>query len=400
MDLPALAEEMRLWNQHHAAPLKGQIIAHDNDRDPDRRLRIGYVSPDFYAHVSEYFLDPLLKNHDHKKFEIVVYADVRRPDESTKRFEGYADLWHLTYGMDDQTLADRIRQDKIDVLVDLKLHTVGNRLLVFARKPAPVQTSWLGYPGTTGLDTMDWRLSDRFLEPPEGPATVAAASAERAAYLPDCFWCYDPMASEPSVNALPAKTAGFITFGSLNTFGKINDMTLELWLATLKAVARSRLLLLAPPGSARRRVSDKFRAAGVDANRLEFLDRLPRPRYLRTYQRIDICLDTYPCSGHTTSFDALWMGVPVVSLVSPTVMGRATFSQLSNLNFQELAALRPEDFVSIAAKLAGDLPRLAELREGLRKRMVESPLMDGPRFARGVEAAYRQIWKNWVQSPG
>ena len=400
VDLPALAEEMRLWNQIHSAPLKSLIPTHDNDRDPDRRLRIGYVSSDFGVHVSEYFLDPLLKNHDHERFEIFVYAQVSQPDDSTQRFQKYADQWRITGNLDDPALADQIRQDKIDILVDLKLHTVGNRLLAMARKPAPVQVSWLGYPGTSGLDTIDWRLTDRFLEPQDGAPTVAAASAERPAYLPDCFWCYDPIVPEPHVNPLPAKTANFITFGSLNALIKVNNTTLDLWLATLSAVPNSRLLMLAPAVSARRRVTDKFRAAGIDQSRIEFVDRLPRPLYLRTYHRIDICLDTYPCSGHSTSCDALWMGVPIVTLVSPTVMGRATFSQLSNLNLQHLAAHRPEDFPVIAAKLAGDIPALAQLRETLRPRMTESPLMDGPRFARGVETAYRKIWQHWLQSPG
>jgi protein O-GlcNAc transferase len=400
VDLSAAAEEMRKWNDHHAAPLRAQIRPHENDRDPDRRLRIGYVSSDFCAHVSEYFLDPLLRNHDHKNFEIVCYAQVPDPDESTKRFQTYADLWHFVDKMNDDALADQIRQDKIDILVDLKLHTVGNRLLTFARKPAPVQVSWLGYPGTTGVDTIDWRLTDRFLEPPDGPPTVRAPGTERAARLPDCFWCFDPMAKDPPVGALPAKNAGHITFGSLNTFGKVNDTTLDLWLAALAAVPSSRLLVLSPAGSCRRRVTDKFRAKGVEATRVEFIDRLPRPKYLRTYNRIDIALDTFPCSGHTTSFDAMWMGVPVVTLVSPTVMGRATYTQLSNLNLQHLAAQTPEAFGKIAADLAGDLSRLAEMRAALRPRMQESPLMDGPRFARGVEAAFRDIWKDFCKSAG
>jgi protein O-GlcNAc transferase len=399
MDLAATAEEMRQWNEYHAAPLKSQISSQENDRDPDRRIRIGYVSSDFCSHASEYFLDPLLRHHDRAQFEIVCYAQVPQPDESTKRFHDYADVWHFTQAMSDEALADQIRQDKIDILVDLKLHTVGNRLLAFARKPAPVQVSWLGYPGTTGVDTIDYRLTDRFLEPEGGPPTVAAPGNERPVRLPDCFWCYDPMSREPAVAPLPAKTANFITFGSLNTFGKVSDATLEMWLATLASVGASRLLMLAPPGSCRRRVTDKFRAAGVDPIRVEFVDRQPRAKYLRLFNRIDISLDTYPCSGHTTSFDSLWMGVPVVTLISPTVMGRATFTQLSNLNLQRLAAATPREFAKIAADLAGDIPRLAELRDSLRPRMLESPLMDGPRFAGGVEAAFRQIWKDFCRSP-
>jgi protein O-GlcNAc transferase len=400
MDLTTMAAEMHRWNELFSAPLKSQIRPHENDRDPDRTLRIGYLSTDFCSHVSEYFIDPLLRNQDRQNFQIICYAQIPQPDESTKRFQSYADLWHFTHTMDDQTLADQIRKDKIDILVDLKLHTLGNRLPALAQRPAPIQISWLGYPGTSGLDTIDYRITDRFLEPPGAPPTVASASSERPIRLPDCFWCYDPMSTEPAVSQLPAKNAGFITFGSLNAFAKINDSLLELWAQTLAVVPSSRMIILAPPGSPRQRVLAKFRSTGVDPDRIEFVDRLPRQKYLRVFNRIDIALDTYPCSGHTTSLDSLWMGVPVVSLISPTVMGRPTYSQLSHLDLQHLATDDPKNFPKIAADLAADFPRLAELRASLRLRMRESPLMDGPRFARAMESIFRQIWKDYCRSSG
>ena len=225
-DARAIQEECASWNQQHAEPLKEFIRPHTNCPDPERRLRIGYVSPDFREHVDSFFAIPLLSNQDHRQFEVFCYGSVVRPDLLTERVRGYVDVWRNTVGLSDQQLADMIRSDQIDILVDLKLHTANNRLLVFARKPAPVQVCWLGYPGTTGLSTIDYRLTDPYLDP---PGLFDAFYSEESIRLPDTFWCYDPLTDRPTVNALPALNNGVVTFGCLNNFCKINDECLALW---------------------------------------------------------------------------------------------------------------------------------------------------------------------------
>jgi protein O-GlcNAc transferase len=296
-----------------------------------------------------------------------------------------------------------IRTDRIDILVDLTMHMRQNRLLAFARKPAPVQVAWLAYPGTTGLSTMDYRLTDPHLDPPavspvEPPGTDESVYAERTIRLPDTFWCYDPLATEPAVNPLPALETGRITFGCLNNFCKVNDNLLSLWAKILRQVENSRLLLLAPMGNCRPRTLEHFRNDGVDPARIEFVEFQSREKYLATYNRIDLGLDTFPYNGHTTSLDSFWMGVPVITLVGNTPAARAGWCQLSNLGLAELAGRTPDEFVRIAVELASDLPRLQQLRSTLRARMEQSPLMDAPKFARNIEAAYRQMWRTWCES--
>jgi protein O-GlcNAc transferase len=280
------------------------------------------------------------------------------------------------------------------VLVDLTLHTRNNRLAVFAYKPAPVQATFAGYPGSTGLDTIDYRLTDPYLDP---PGLSDEYYSETSLRLPDTFWCYHPLVDELTVNALPAQTHGYITFGCLNNFCKINEEVLELWARVLKAVDRSRLMILCPEGSPRQSVLHLLRREGIDLDRIDLIGRCRRAKYLELYHRFDLGLDTFPYNGHTTSLDSFWMGVPVVTLVGKTIVGRAGFSQLTNLGLPELISHTPEQYVEIAKGLASDLPRLAELRRTLRPRMQSSPLMDAPRFARNIEAAYRQMWRNWCQ---
>jgi protein O-GlcNAc transferase len=389
--LPAVVEELRKWNQRRAVPLRGEIRAHDNQPDPDRRLRIGYVSADFRYHACSFFLAPLLRHHDHQAFEIFLYSQLDNGDWMTEKFQSYADQWRKTIGVSDKDVAEQIRRDKIDILVDAKLHCAENRLMVLAHKPAPIQVSWLGYPGSSGLETMDYRVSDENLE----PGGSVYPFAEQPIQIQDCFWSYDPLASEPAVNALPALSVGHVTFGSLNNFCKNSDLTLRLWASALNAVPDSRLHVLAPKGSARKRFVEKMTGHGIDAGRIEFLDHIPREDYLKYYHRIDICLDTLPYNGHTTSLDALWMGVPVVTLPGGTPPGRVGVTHAKNLKMPELVASGEQDFSKVAAKLASDLPALDRLRQSLRGRMEKSPLMDGPGFARKMEQAYRQIWKKW-----
>jgi len=393
MDALAIAREQRRWNECYAAALGQDIQGYANDRNPERRLRIGYVSADFWDHASAHFLLPLLENHDPAQVELFAYAQVLRPDAMTEHFQALFSQWRNTVGLSDEQVAQQIRADQIDVLVDLKLHTGENRLLVFARKPAPVQVTWLGYPGSTGLTAIDYRLSDPYLDPSGMDESIYS---EQTVRLPDSFWCYDPLAGRDiPVNGLPVLANGFITFGCLNNFNKINENLLVLWAQVLRQVDKSRLLLMAPEGAHRQRTVDRLALEGIDPGRVEFVPRQPRRDYLQLYHRIDAGLDSFPVNGHTTSLDSFWMGVPVVTLVGPTAMGRAGWCQLSNLGLNELAGHSAEQFVTIAVGLASDLPRLVDLRATLRPRMAASPLMDAPRFAGNIEAAYRRMWHKY-----
>ncbi|QEH37623.1 TPR repeat-containing protein YrrB [Aquisphaera giovannonii] len=387
-----ILEEHLRWSRRHAEPLSGSAGPHANARDPGRRLRVGYVSPDFRDHAESFFTVPLLEAHDHQGFEIFCYADISRPDGITARLRACADAWRETTGLDDAQLARLIREDGIDILVDLTMHMGGNRLLAFARRPAPVQACWLAYQGTTGLSTIDYRLTDRLIDP---PGRHDDDYVERSIRLPDAFWCYDPLADGPSANRLPALDRGHVTFGCLNNFCKVNARVLSLWAKVLLAVDRSTLILLAPEGSARQRASDLLEGEGVGRDRLAFVGRQPRASYLELHHLIDIGLDTFPYNGQTTTLDAFWMGVPVVSLAGATAPSRAGLSLLSHLGLPELAAESPDEFVGIAASLAADLPRLASLRRALRPSLEASPLMDPHRFARGIEGAYRAMWHRW-----
>jgi predicted O-linked N-acetylglucosamine transferase (SPINDLY family) len=392
-DARAIADEQRRWNSQHAGPLALSIQPHSNDRDPDRRLRIGYVSPDFREHVIGYNMLPLLANHSAQDFEVFCYSAVTRVDAITEQFKVHADCWRDIEDVTDEALAAQIRADGIDILVDLTLHLDSNRLMAFTIKPAPVQVTFAGYPGSTGLTAIDYRLSDPHLDPPGMDESIYS---EKTVRLSHSFWCYDSLdCSDIPVNSLPAMENGFVTFGCLNNFCKINDSVLRLWAGVLRAVPDSRLLLLAPEDVQRRYVLDCLKKENIDRERIEFVARQPRREYLESHHRIDLGLDTLPYNGHTTSLDSLWMGVPVVTLVGRTVVGRAGVSQLMNLDLPELIAESPEEYGRIAAVLAADLPRLAQLRSTLRGRMQDSPLMDARGFARDIEAAYRQMWRQY-----
>jgi predicted O-linked N-acetylglucosamine transferase (SPINDLY family) len=394
-DLPQIRLEHQRWYERHAAPLTMSIVPHENDRSPDRRLRVGYVSPDFRFHAESFFTVPLLSAHDHERFEIFCYADVARPDQITDRLRSYADVWRDITRLNDEQLAALVRQDRIDVLVDLTLHMGRNHLLAFARKPAPVQACWLAYQGTTGLRAMDYRITDAVVDP---PGLHDAYYVEESVRLADAFWCYEPLEHDSQVNALPALKNGFVTFGSLNNFCKVNSPLLALWAQVLHAVDRSRLVLLAPEGPHRERALRIFAEHGVSRDRITLIAKLPRAEYLALHANIDIALDTVPYNGQTTTFDALWMGVPVITLVGRTAVGRAGMSILGHLGMPEFVAHGPEQFLGIASDLARDLPRLTSLRSALRDRLQQSCLMDAPRFARNMEAVYRGIWQRWCGS--
>jgi predicted O-linked N-acetylglucosamine transferase (SPINDLY family) len=382
-----ILEECLRWNARFAAPLAPRTNLSPGARDA-RRLKIGYVSADFREHCQSLFTLPLLSNHDRGSFEIFCYSSVEREDDHTRRAMACADTWRAVRTLDDAALCEVIRADRIDILMDLTMHMAGGRPQLFARKPAPVQIAWLAYPGTTGIAAMDYRLSDPRLDP-DG---FEAHYSERTIHLADSFWCYDPLATQPEVNGLPALERGHITLGCLNNPCKLTGATLALWGAVLRALPDSRLLLMAPAGRHRRSLLARLDAQQIVPRRVDFVEFRPRADYLRTYHEIDFALDTFPYNGHTTSLDALWMGVPTVTRVGRTSVGRGGLSQLHHLQLLELAADTDSRFLEAAVSLAGDLPRLAGLRQSLRARLERSPLMDGARFARSIEAAYRRAW--------
>jgi predicted O-linked N-acetylglucosamine transferase (SPINDLY family) len=387
-----IAEEHQRWYQRFGEPVKRFILPHANDRDPNRRLRIGYVSPEFCDHVTGRYMVPLLEHHDREDFEILCYAAVARPDKLTERFRQLAQHWRSTVGLADEALAEMIRRDGVDILVDLTQHMAGNRLPMFARKPAPVQVSFAGYPDSAGLESIEYRISDRWLE---GACRNEDEKTREKVYWVDSFWCYDPCGAELEVNSLPAIESGRVTFGCLNNFCKVNEPLIDLWAEALSKVTHSRLLLLSPVGSHRQRTLEAFERKGIDASHVEFFEFRPRSEYLRLYHQVDIALDSFPCNGHTTSLDSLWMGVPVVSLAGNSRLSRAGLSQLTNLGMPELVARSEAEYVRIAEGLARDLPRLSQIRSTLRRRMEASVLMDAPRFTRQIEQAYRKMWMRW-----
>jgi protein O-GlcNAc transferase len=391
LEAAPILEECRRWNARFAARLRPH---EPHERTLNRRLRIGYVSADFRDHCQALFTLPLLSRHDHAAFEIFCYSSVLRPDELTARIRALADVWRDARALDDAALAQQIRADRIDILVDLTMHMAGGRPLLFARKPAPLQIAWLAYPGTTGNAAIDYRLSDARLDPPGWDAHYS----ERTIRLADSFWCYDPLTDQPTVNELPALQRGYLTLGCLNNPCKLTEATLRPWAGVMQALPTAKLLLMAPPGRHRRRLSQRLAAHGITADRVDFVGFRPRADYLRSYHEIDLGLDTLPYNGHTTSLDSFWMGVPVITRVGQTCVGRAGLSQLYQLDLQDLAAETDDAFVMTAAALGTDWPRLAALRQSLRARLERSPLMDGARFARQIEAAYRLVWREYCET--
>ncbi len=388
-----LLQEHREWNRRHAAPLATEIPRHPNAPDPNRRLRIGYVSPDFRDHPVGRFMLPLIAAHDRKAVEVICYADVLASDDVAKKIHRHCHGWRDITGMPDAMVSHQVRLDQIDILVDLTMHMTGNRLLVFARKPAPVQVTYLAYCSTTGLEAIDYRISDPHLDPEETESYV-----EKTMRI-ESYWCYAASPEAPLPNALPALASGEVTFGCLNGFGKVSDAALATWARVLLAVPRSRLLLHANPGGHRDRTQGLLERLGVSPGRCEFVGLSNLAEYFRLYHRIDIALDPFPYAGGTTTCDALWMGVPVVTLRGLMAIGRGGVSILKTLGISEWIAQHETEYVEIAARVAADLPALARWRSTLRQRMVQSPLMDAGRCARELESAYRKMWKNWCSAP-
>ncbi|HEX4055050.1 MAG TPA: tetratricopeptide repeat protein [Tepidisphaeraceae bacterium] len=391
-DAPAILQETRNWNQRHAKPLKHLIRPRANNRDPGRRLKVGYVSPDFREHVVGWNLLPLLRHHDRQQVEVFCYSSVKSPDAMTEQIRACCDQWREMIGLGDEPVAERIRQDAIDILIDLSLHTSSNRLRVFAMTPAPVQITYLAYCGTSGIDGMHYRFSDPHLDPPD---VDLACYSEQTIRLPETYWCYAPGGKAPDISPLPADRNGYITFGCMNQFAKASPATVELWCEILKQVPGSRMLIHAPPGKHLQTIGNHLSRHEIASDRVQFVGSQPWDQYMASYHRIDIGLDPFPYNGGITTCDALWMGVPVVTLSGQTAVGRGGRSILTNVGLANLVALNPVEYVRLATELAGDPSRLRELRRTMRDRLTASPLMDGPRFARNVEAAYRDAWRRW-----
>jgi protein O-GlcNAc transferase len=395
VDGDRLLSESRRWAERHALPTAAPV-PHPNAKDPSRRLRIGYVSPDLRAHAVAFFLAPVLTHHDPESVEIFCYADVAAPDHTTALLRGLASHWRATWGLTDDELESLIRQDGVDVLVDLCGHLAHNRLRVFARKPAPVQVSWLGYPASTGLATIDCRLTDAICDPYGEPT----ASAEELLRLPGSFCCYGPPLHVPQRTGLPSEKGGGLVFGSLHKLDKLNDQVVDLWSQILLALPESRLLLCRNTlqGATADYWREQFTRRGLPAGRVELRHVAPVGlQHLRVYDEIDVALDAFPWSGHTTACEALWMGAPVVTLRGRLCAGRMVASVLTAVGLTELIAETPEDYLRIALGLAEDAVRRKDLRQTLRLRMLRSPLCDKAGFTRGLEDAYRSLWRTCRQ---
>ncbi len=371
---------------------------HANDRMTERRLRVGYVSPDLRKHSVTYFFEPVLASHNKDAFEIYCYSILPDVDETTHRLKRHADHWREMWRLTDGQAVDCILNDRIDILVDLAGHTGNNRLRVFAQKPAPVQVTWLGYPATTGLTTMDYRIVDALTDP---VGETERYYSERLIRLPRTFLCYLPDMESPEISDPPALSTGRVTFGSFNKLSKISPEMISLWAIILKELPGSRLIMKAmglSDKTTRSRIAGLFAGQGVGLDRLILMPWTSSTGdHLNAYRQIDIALDTYPYNGTTTTCESMWMGVPVITLAGNAYGGRVGASILTNTGLPHLIAKTPEDYRWIALNLASNIDSLRTLRERLRQMMQESPLMDYSQFTGNLEAAYWAMWRTWCE---
>jgi predicted O-linked N-acetylglucosamine transferase (SPINDLY family) len=345
------------------------------------------------------FLAPVIERLNGHQWFTVCYATQQQSDHVTRRLNQATGLWRSVGDLNDEALAQQIRNDSIDLLIDLSGHTGGNRLLAFARRPAPVQLTWAGYVGTTGLSAIDYLIADRF----HVPIGWEQHYREKVLRLPDGYVCYQPPSYAPSVGPLPALKTGQVTFGSFNNLAKLNSRVVALWSDILKRVPRSRLLLKyhwLDDAALRQHVKDQFVAQGIAAERVELLGGSPHGDQLQQYNRVDLALDTFPYSGGLTTLEACWMGAPVLTCPGETFASRHSFSHLSNIGLTETIAVDHSDYIARAVSLVSDLPRLAELRSGLRQRMTQSPVCDLEGFTANFGRALRQVWREWCGTKG
>jgi predicted O-linked N-acetylglucosamine transferase (SPINDLY family) len=390
--------EHLLFAKKFAEPLSSAISPHTNEREPNRRLRIGYVSHDFRRHPVAYFIEPVLVAHSREHFEVFCYSDVSVPDDVTRRIQGYSDHWQSIVGMSDERVAESIKKDNIDILIDLAGHTANNRMLLFARKPAPIQVSWIGYLATTGLSTIDYKIVDNYTDP---IGKTEQFYTEKLIRLPENSLCYLPDRDSPEVEPLPALSTGHITFGSFNNFAKVTPEVFTLWARVLNELPDSRLILKGNSFSDKttsQRAINMFTERGISAERITLLLWDPSPKHLESYNQVDIGLDTFPFNGATTTCEALWMGVPVITLTGTAYHSRAGISLLANVGLLELIAKTHDEYIGIAINLASDIEKLQLLRKSLRDRMSHSPLTDAKRFTANLEMCYRKMWENWCNS--
>jgi protein O-GlcNAc transferase len=360
------------------------------DRNPDKLLRIGFVSQDFCQHSVGYFLTSVFRHHDKRRFELFAYSSRGKTDHYTRFFQGQSEFWRSTVNLSKQAIAEQIREDGIDILVDLGGHTNPN-VFLFAARPAPVQVSWLGFPDTTGLASMDYRLTDDLAD----PQTDERYTTETLWRLPQGFHCYAPLEELPAVSSLPALENGFVTFGCFNNFAKLNPLVFAAWSDILNALPSARLVLKSrhfTDAGIRAKCLENFARHGIGETRLELLELMSMKEHFLQYNRIDIALDTFPYNGTTTTCEAIAMGAPVVSMKGSRHAARVGESLLTQLGLEDLVSADPKAYAQTAIGLAGDLPRLAEMRAGLRSRLLSSSLSDGVGFTRRLETAFAAMW--------
>jgi protein O-GlcNAc transferase len=389
------AESLR-FEEQQAQGLSGTQGYYTNSLAPEKKLRIGYVSADFRDHSVAYFALPLLEAHNREQFEIICYSSGLRIDEMTGRFRSLADRWMSIVGMTDNAAAEQIRRDEVDILVDLAGHTSNNRLLLFARKPAPIQVSWLGYPNTTGLRAIGYRMTDSVADP---PGELDDLHTERLIRLPRGFLCYLNDPRSPPVSTLPSDRQGYVTFGSFNTLAKVTMTVIDTWVELLRSVPDARLVLKDQSLASDKTKAvclERFTLRGISADRIQLLPLVHgKDHHLGLYGQIDIALDPFPYNGTTTTCEALWMGVPVVTLSGSRHAGRVSASILHQVGLTDLIATDCESYLSLAKSLAADSDGRRALRASLRERMRVSKLMDQAGFAAAMETEYRRLWVNW-----
>ena len=370
-----------------------QFEAWQNDLDPDRPLRIGYISGDFRNHPVAIFMRLVLAQHNAARFAAHCYSTFGEPNPIARTLRQLADHWHDVSQMDDQSLCETIRADAIDVLVDLSGHTAHNRLRVLAKRPAPVQATWLGYLNTTGLSAIGYRICDRYTDP---PGASEEFHSERLFRMPDSQWCYAPWYEIPLDESLRRARGDGVLFGSFNQYWKITDVSLDLWCKVLHALPDSRLMIMDVSDASRRRaLREKLAARGIGEERAALRKRDDVFAYFRSIASVDIALDTFPYNGATTTLDTLWMGTPIVGLTGDRGVARGTFSILKSLGAEELIANDADSYVELNVRLANDAAWRNRLHSSLRPRMAASPLTDAPRFVSALENGYRTMWREW-----
>ncbi|MFA5238954.1 MAG: FkbM family methyltransferase [Phycisphaerae bacterium] len=396
IDSLTLFEEHKRWGKTHA-PLDKARKSHDNTPEPDRRLRIGYISPDFREHSVTYFFESILDGYNRQAVEVYGFGSVAASDKITERLKGKFDHYRNIYGLDDEKVASMIERDKIDILVDLAGHTAGNRLSVLARRPAPIQVTYLGYPDTTGMEAVNYRLTDALADTSDAQQFYS----EELVFLPKGFLCYRPDDFAPAATPLPFLRNGYITFGSFNNSCKINPFIIKLWAEILKVNDNSRLILKSIGTGGEEIKKDylrQFEQLGIGPDRVEIRGPKSKIEHLKTYGQIDIALDTYPYNGTTTTCEALWMGAPVISLTGKPHISRVGLSILSQAGLGFFSASTPEEYIAKASALAAKPEALAKIRTSMRQRMLASWLCNTKAFAGSVEEAYRKMWHRWCES--